>query len=393
MCEKVLFVDDDRHILEAYKFMLGREFIVETAVGGLDAQIVLASQGPFAVIVSDLRMPGMDGIELLTLAKEKSPNTVRIMLTGNANQETAIEAVNEGNIFRFLTKPCSTETLAKALRAALQQHRLVMAEKELLAKTLSGTISILTDTLSVTNPAVFGRAARVRKLVSQIAATLQIEDAWQVEIAAMLSQVGCVSIPPALLQNAYATPGVGGDELRMLQAQSQISHDLVSQIPRMEAVAEIIAYQDKNFNGSGLPNDARRGSSIPLGARILKLANDYDKLALARQSSGAAMRELYTRPGWYDPAVVEALETVLASQIHYEPRLARINELKPDMILAEDVVSLKGLLLIPKGQEVTRSLCLHLNNFRAGGAINEPIKVMVPVQSNPTEAGRQYAYA
>lgn len=393
MCEKVLFVDDDRHILEAYKFMLGREFEVETAVGGLDAQIVLASQGPFAVIVSDLRMPGMDGIELLQRAKEKSPNTVRIMLTGNANQETAIEAVNEGNIFRFLTKPCSTETLAKALRAALHQYKLVMAERELLAQTLSGTVSILTDTLSLTNPAVFGRAARVRKLVSQIAAVLQMEDAWQVEIAAMLSQVGCVSIPPALLTNAYPGQGVGGDELRMLQAQSQLSHDLVRQIPRMEAVAEIIAYQEKLFNGGGLPNDARRGSSVPLGARILKLANDYDKFVQARQSSPGALKDIYARPGWYDPAVVEALETVLAREIQYEPRLARIHELKPDMILAEDIVSLKGMLLIPKGQEVTRSLCLHLNNFRAGGAISEPIKVMVPVKINPTQAPLQYAYA
>jgi len=379
MTEKVLFVDDDRHILEAYQFMLGREFDVEIAVGGMDAQIALASQGPFAVIVSDLRMPGMDGIELLQLAREKSPETVRIMLTGNANQETAIEAVNEGNIFRFLTKPCSTETLAKAVRAAMQQYRLVMAEKELLSKTLSGTIQLLTDVLSLVNPTAFGRASRVRRLVGQLANTLRLENSWEIEIAAMLSQLGCITIPGETLQQFYEGQPLDAAGLKLMQTYPQLGSDLLRHIPRLEAVAEIVAYQEKLFHGGGVPADERRGTNIPLGARVLKLALDYDKLLSSQMTSSQALAELQSRPNWYDPQVLRALEIVLAREVRYEPRWANINELKTDMILAEDIVSLKGMLLITKGQEVTRSLCLRLNNFRAWGAITEPIMVLAPV--------------
>jgi response regulator RpfG family c-di-GMP phosphodiesterase len=388
MAEKVLFVDDDRQILEAYQFMLGREFAVEIAVGGMDAQIALASQGPFAVIVSDLRMPGMDGIELLQLARERSPDTIRIMLTGNANMEAAMEAVNEGNIFRFLAKPCSTETLAKALRAALQQYRLVMAEKELLSKTLSGSIQLLTEVLSMVNPTAFGRSARVRRLAGQLAAALRLENTWEVEIAAMLSQLGCITIPEETLQNIYQGNKLDAADLKWLQSYPQIGHDLLRHIPRMEVIAEIIAYQEKLFNGGGVPQDERRGANIPLGARILKLALDYDKLIESHLTSSEALKELQGRPNWYDPFILAALETVLAREVRYEPRWAHIHELKTDMILAEDIVSLKGMLLIKQGQEVTRSLCLRLNNFRAWGAITEPIKVLAPVVG-PVQAAPQ----
>src|SRR5829696_4359 len=138
MIGKILCVDDERNVLEAYQRSLRKEFHIEIATSGAEGLAAVESQGPYAVIVSDMRMPGMDGIRFLAKVKEKAPDSVRIMLTGNADQQTAIEAVNEGNIFRFLTKPCPPETLAKALSAGLQQYWLVVAEKELLEKTLSG---------------------------------------------------------------------------------------------------------------------------------------------------------------------------------------------------------------------------------------------------------------
>src|ERR1700733_8122058 len=103
MSNRILCVDDDINILEGYQRALRKEFDITTAPGGEEALVKIRDEGPFAVVVSDMRMPGMDGIQLLTRIKQVAPESVRIMLTGNADQQTAMNAVNEGNIFRFLT--------------------------------------------------------------------------------------------------------------------------------------------------------------------------------------------------------------------------------------------------------------------------------------------------
>src|ERR1019366_2177550 len=139
MAEKILLVDDDCNILDGYRRSLSREFLIETAMGGEQALKFVAENGPYAVVISDMRMPGMDGIQLLSSIKAQSPDTIRIMLTGNADIDMAINAINEGSIFRFLHKPCSKEVMAKTLTAALVQYRLVIAEKQLLEQTLSGS--------------------------------------------------------------------------------------------------------------------------------------------------------------------------------------------------------------------------------------------------------------
>jgi DNA-binding NtrC family response regulator len=148
MAEKILLVDDDSNILDGYRRSLGREFLMETAQGGEPALALAAKNGPYAVVVSDMRMPGIDGIQLLSRIKALAPDTIRVMLTGNADMETAINAINEGSIFRFLNKPCSKESMAKTLTAALVQYRLVTAEKQLLEQTLSGSLQVLTEVLS-----------------------------------------------------------------------------------------------------------------------------------------------------------------------------------------------------------------------------------------------------
>ncbi|MFN0085854.1 MAG: HD domain-containing phosphohydrolase [Blastocatellia bacterium] len=376
MNQKILFVDDEQNVLDAYQRTLRREFAIDVALSGADGLKALEGRGPYAVVISDMSMPVMDGVEFLLRAKERSPQSVRIMLTGNADQQTAIAAVNEGSIFRFLTKPCPPEVLAMTITAGLEQYRLVTAEKELLEKTLSGCIQMLTDLLSQVNPAAFGCATRVRRLAGQIAVALKMEDAWKVEIAAMLSQVGWIAVPEEVLLRVQRGLVINADELRMAQSHAQVAHDMISHIPRLEWAAEIIAYQDKHFNGDGWPPDERRGHEIPLGARILKLALDYDRLNESRLGGGETLKRIQGRTNWYDPEVVNALETALAIETRYENRSVKIRELAPDMILAEDIISTKGLLLIPKGQQVTRSLCMRIANFHRGGAISEPIQVI-----------------
>ena len=193
MNEKILLVDDEVAILEGYQRLLRREFRIDVALGGKGALVAIQNNGPYAVVVSDMRMPEMDGAQLLAKIKVLSPDTVRVMLTGNADMQTAVSAVNEGSIFRFLTKPCTKETLAKALTASLMQARLLSAEKELLEKTLTGSIQVLAEVLSLVNPAAFSRGMRLRRYIQHIAEGLALSNPWRFEIPAMMSQLGCVT--------------------------------------------------------------------------------------------------------------------------------------------------------------------------------------------------------
>jgi response regulator RpfG family c-di-GMP phosphodiesterase len=385
MNEKILCVDDEANILESYQRTLRKQYHIDTALGAEKGLAAIASRGPYAVIVSDMRMPGVDGIQFLAKVKDMLPDSVRIMLTGQADQYTAIQAVNEGNIFRFLTKPCSPDVLTKALDAGIQQYRLVMAEKDLLEKTLSGSIQILTDVLSLVNPTAFGRAARVRRLVSQLVAVLKVENAWQIEVAAMLSQVGCVTISEETLAKIYKGISLSVDELWMLQAHPQIGHDLIANIPRLEQVAEIIAYQEKLYNGMGLPHDDKYGQGIHLGARILKLALDFDKIEGAGMSRAEALKRIEARDGWYDPTVVEALRIVMGNEAGYEIRSVLTDELSLDMVLDQEIVSIGGHPLFSKGQEVTSPLRARLMNYAKEGTIANSIKVLVPTKASPKD--------
>jgi response regulator RpfG family c-di-GMP phosphodiesterase len=384
--DKILCVDDEANILEAYKRGLRKQFPIETALGAEQALTTLHEHGPYAVIVSDMRMPGMDGIQLLSKVREHSPDTVRIMLTGFADLQTAVEAVNEGNIFRFLTKPCAPQILAKALTAGIEQHRLVKAEKELLGKTLRGAIKVLSDVLSLTNPTAFSHASRVRRLVRKLCQELSVEDGWQYEIAAMLSQIGCVTVPPDTLDRIYHGHLLRPEEVQMLEAHPRVGHDLVANIPRLEGVAEIIQYQQKRFDGSGIPSDSVAGQDIPLGARILKVALDYDELEWSGLADIDVLIELRGRPGWYDPEVLKVLQHAGGPETPIEIREVQLGQLTPMMTLAEDVTTVDGTLVVAKGQEVTASLCQRLKNFARRRSLTEPIRVLVGAEARAQTA-------
>lgn len=377
MSDKVLCVDDEPKLLAALHRHLGEQFELHTAVGGEEGLATLASKGPFAVIVSDMRMPGMDGSQFLAAAKQRAPDSTRIMLTGCADQETAIAAVNEGNIFRFLTKPCAPDALAQALRAGIEQHRLVVAEKELLERTLSGSIKVLTDILSMVNPAAFGRAARVRRLARDIASTLDVDKPWAVDLAAMLCQIGCVTLPPGIMDKLYTGRPLARDEAEMLAAHPAIGRGLVAHIPRLELVADIIGHQDARFDGDGDAAHTAAGEELPIGARILKAALDYDVLTTSGQSNADALRTMRGRAGWYDPAVLDRLEAVAGIEEKYETREVRVQDLSGHMILAEDVRTVTGVLVVCKGHEVTQALRERIRNYGRRIAIQEPIRVLV----------------
>lgn len=376
--EKILFVDDDHNVLDAFRRNFRKMYDLETATGAREAAKIIARKGPFAVVVSDMRMPGVDGVQFLTRLKEMAPDTVRIMLTGYADVQSSIAAVNEGNVFRFLTKPCSSQQMQKTLEDALRQYRLVIAEKQLLEQTLGGSIKMLTELLALVNPEAFGRANRIHRHVRQMALHLGLTKTWEIENAALLSQIGCMLLPRETIKKLAHGGELSGEEKQVYDMHPLIAADLLGHIPRLEGVREMIAYQEKRFDGHGTPIGGKAGAEIPLGGRILKILVDFDQLEATGKTPAQILAEMKSRKGWYDPMVLEVLEKVLGWKSGFQLREARLEELENGMILAGDVVSLRGMLLVAKGQEVTPVLTTRLRTFAGIGGVQEPIKVLVP---------------
>ncbi len=384
--ETVLLVDDEPRLLAGLKRQLRKGFQIDTAVGPEEGLRALRERGPYAVIVSDMRMPGMNGVEFLSVARKVSPHSVRLMLTGDADQQTATAAINQGSIFRFLNKPCSPETLSATLTEAIHQYRLEMAEKELLEQTLRGSVKVLTDVLSLVNPTAFGRAGRVRRLVRKLLAQHPVDKRWQIELAAMLSQLGCVAIPEQTLQRAFNCEDLMPAERDMLREHPETARNLLAHIPRMEPVAEIVAYQQVRFDGKDAPPKTPHGRSLPIGARMLKIVLDYDTLHTQGLDADEALAVMRGRTGCYDPELLEDFAKVAGATSQRRIERLPVAQLGPHMTLAEDVRLANGTVLLARGQEVSPPLKARLANFVARGLVQEPIAVVIDASEHATGA-------
>jgi len=374
MAEKILLVDDDNNILDGYRRSLSREFVMETAMGGEQALKLAADNGPYAVVVSDMRMPGMDGIQLLSKIKAQSPDTIRVMLTGNADMETAINAINEGSIFRFLNKPCSKEMMAKTLTAALVQYRLVTAEKQLLEQTLSGSIQVLTEVLSLVNPAAFSRAERARRYIHHIVTSMKLPNVWQYEVAAMMSQLGCVTLPSETIEAVYSGEKLSATEQTQYDAHPSVAYDLLSKIPRLEPIAWMIEHQNRPVREV----DETEKKDMRLGAEILRLTLAYEKLIHKGVSRTEAVHTLTGQNKNFSPQFFDALVELDPNSDEGEIRQCRIEALATGMIIQQDVRTGEGELLVSKGQEVTSPLLSKLKNFHARRVITGEVTVSMP---------------
>ncbi len=378
IADKILFVDDESNVLEGIQRQLRKTFTIETALGPKQGIESVEQHGPYAVVVSDMRMPDISGVEFLSRVQKSSPDSVRMMLTGNADLQTAIDAVNDGQIFRFLTKPCPPDSLTKALQSGLQQYRLLQGEKELLEQTLRGSIEALTDVLGLVNPEAFGRSSRVSRYVKHMAIHFKVPDVWQYEMAAMLSQIGCVILPDGVLKKVYQGQTLEGEEAQLFAQHPLIASDLLGRIPRMQEVSAMISFQEKHFDGTGFPHDEIQGDAIPLASRLLKVALDFDALDATGMDKAQAYEELTQRAGWYDPAALEALKLAFLTEMGFEEKQLKVRELTENMLFAEELRGTNDLLLMAKGQSVTQTVIARLENYLRMGHMEEPIKMLVP---------------
>jgi response regulator RpfG family c-di-GMP phosphodiesterase len=296
------------------------------------------------------------------------------MLTGYADLASAVEAINKGSIFRFLTKPCSPELMTAVLEASIEQHRVVTAESVLLDRTLNGCVHVLTEILGLVNPNAFGRSMRLRRYIRRAIQHLSLRDPWQYEMAAMLSHIGCVSVPPDVLMKLQANHILRREEREMYDAHPVVGGRLLAEIPYLEPVAQMVARQN---DPSIAPSDIRRdGDRVAVGAALLRLAKEFDELASRKVGLGEVLVVLQGLG--YDPELVQALAEAAAEDEAMVIVPTRVRDLSVGAIVDEDVFATNGMLLVSNGQEVTPTVLERLHNFALGIGVVEPFRARVP---------------
>jgi len=308
---------------------------------------------------------------------------VRMMLTGNADQKTSVDAVNQGHVFRFLTKPCETETLVQTLNAGLKQYRLITAERELLEKTLNGSVKLLADVLSITDPLAFGRGEALRTYMRAYVQSLTLVDSWELEMAAMLSQIGSVTVSHAILEKQRAKQPLTHAEQELIERIPKMGADLLANIPRLETVARIVLYQQKHYDGSGLPANVVHGEDIPIGARILKVLIDLMDLEEQKLSKDAALTVMQQRTGWYDPRVLDATFACFDiylpdTSVKSQGQAIGVKDLRVGQVVLTDIHTQSGKTVIMARCTITPVLLARLNNLLKISPVQEPIYIEPP---------------
>jgi response regulator RpfG family c-di-GMP phosphodiesterase len=283
--------------------------------------------------------------------------------------------VNNGQIFRFLTKPCAPPDMLAQVSAAVEQHRLITSERVLLRQTLHGSIKALIDVLALTHPASFGRAMRIKEKVGKLVAATGMVESWQVEVAAMLSQLGCAALPPEVAEKVYFGRRLTSEEEAMVARVPHVTEQLLGNIPRMEAVRHMLASLHRPLGRDVAASEAER-ELIAVGAKLLRIVVDYDVLEQQGATPAVAFASMRARNGRYDPALLEKFAEARGDGgPHPDVRELSLRDLLPGMVVAQDVVMSTGALLVARGYQLTDGVLERLRNFRAG-SVREPIRVI-----------------
>jgi len=247
----------------------------------------------------------------------------------------------------------------------------------LLNKTLSGSIKMLTDILATVDMKSFERSDKLRGLISEAVAKIPVENAWEVHLAAMLSPIGYLTLPAETMVKARTGQMLSKAEEQLMANVPEIAARLLHNIPRLEGVAKTVRYQQKHFDGTGLPADAVKGENIPPGARLLKILADMAQLQANGSLPLKALNEMQLRKGWYDPDLLAATRVCFGG-----PEAEVTNEiaivaraLEAGMTLRSDVVTKDGTLVLSAGHVLTPTSLERIRNFEQLSGVQEPIRV------------------
>ena len=364
---RVLFVDDDDRTLNAFKFSLQRTFDIITANDPSEALDLVKNGANIAVVISDFKMPGMDGVTFLAQIRDISPRTVRILLTGQANADVAARGVNQGQIFRFLTKPCSRTALSDALQDGLQHFSKVVTEQEVLRSTVHNTVRVLSEALGLANPEAFARAERIRNLALRLAQTLGMTSTLDLELATMLSHLGCLGLPRVIFDKINHSLPLTSEEEALHAEHPHIGALLIERIPRLGPVASIIAAQLAPYS----PDMSKE-------TVVLNMVVRFDTLHRSGIPISHIIQELLRDEAPYPSDMLEGLKHTVYNLQKFVRKAVKIRQLRQAMILDSHIETRDGLLLLAKGAELTESTILRLIEISKHKEIIEPIHIFAP---------------
>jgi response regulator RpfG family c-di-GMP phosphodiesterase len=372
MPARIICVDDEPRVLKGLRRRLGREYDVEIAESGGEALEILRSQDPFQVIISDMRMPVMNGAQFLARAQDEFPDTVRMLLTGQSDLDDAIAAINQGNIFRFLTKPCPPEVLLPALEMAVEQYRLIQAERELLEGTLRGSIALLTEILEIKDPVAASRGVRLKNYVRDLAAELELEGSWDYEVAAALSEIGYAVLPSDVVDRWRRGDELSAAEEGLVVSQSRLAQDLLINIPRLEGVAAMVGA----LAAATPPTSNER---VARGVALIEAVGSYDRHIQSGLAEGAAVAALRKNGSVADASILKALDRMAVASGGYIEKDLGVADLVSGLLLAADLYASDGRLLLTEGTELSHAAKTRILQYAAHIGIREPIRVRVPI--------------
>lgn len=321
---QVLFVDDEPLLLEGLRRSVHKEFLADLAASSDEGLDKLRHAGPYAVVISDMHMPGMDGVEFLATVRILSPDSIRVMLTGDNDLEVAMRAVNEGSIFRFLRKPASPEQILTALRAGVAQYRARRSEKEQLEGTVKaleqldvGTLTALARAIDAKSPWTAGHSERVTTLAIKLANSIGLpaRDLQILHRGGLLHDIGKIGTPATILDK----PGtLEPEEIKIMREHVTIGVRILEPVSCFREVLPIVAQHHEWFDGSGYPAGLA-GENISLHARILTVADSYDAITSDRPyrkgiGKRQALEVLHNRAGTqFDPMVIDVFRRLHTS--------------------------------------------------------------------------------
>jgi hypothetical protein len=324
------------------------------------------------LILLDINMPEMNGYEVCEQLKRSAllAGIPVIFLSALDATEDKVKGFRSGGV-DYISKPFQFEEVQARVETHLGLRRAQQAEHDLLEKTLSGAVGTLWELVQITSPVLALRSGAIRDIVSRIAKRTGAKDAWQNELAATLCLVGCIALPEEVFERAYCGQKLSPEEDEMFRAHPQTAARLLSNIPRLEVVAEIIRGQLDPETETFAMEQSRQG------ARMLHLALELDRRIYRGVASSAALADFRLSPR-FDDRMLDALDGYSPAPAEFESRMLPIRELRAGMVLENDFWGNGNLLVLKKGTVLTETWIERLENFAKARGSRELIGVRVP---------------
>jgi response regulator RpfG family c-di-GMP phosphodiesterase len=373
----VILVADDEpvHLLMMEELLVDNGYDVITAEDGLQAYERTTRAMPDLILL-DILMPKMDGYDVCLKLKNNplTEDIPIIFVTGKADDLDETIGFEYGAV-DYIRKPITASTMI----ARVQNHLAILEAakqlQEMLSKTLLGSIRVLNDILILIDPTFHSMLPRLKRYVVSIATYLDLPGRWRLELAAMLSHIGCAAIPKEVLKNISAGKNISEEDQKMFDMHPKIAHDLISKIPRMKSIAKMIANQQSSLNSSNLKKALSQWDPVELGGHLLKVVIDYDRMVTTGSSAEKAISKMHDKEPGYSPILLDALEALVKLDQKGDVQLLMFNELQEGHVLKADLYTKAGALIIKKGRTITANTLTLLRPFAETQDFKEPIKV------------------